>query len=68
MSEADIPGPKEWDTYRTKCGRGRVEYHEEWSPSLPWASYWDGTAGRHFATLDAARWYFQEKYRTPLLT
>lgn len=49
------------DTYRTKCGRGRVSYHPEWSPSQPWASYIDGTAGRHFPGLLEAQAYFIKK-------
>lgn len=49
------------DTYRTKCGRGRVSYHPEWSPSQPWVTYIDGTAGRHVVDLPAAYAYFKSK-------
>lgn len=49
------------DTYRTKCGRGRTTYHPEWSESQPWATYIDGTAGRHVVDLPAAHAYFESK-------
>jgi len=51
--------PKSFDTYRTSCGRGRVSYRPDWSLERPWASYLDGTAGRHFAGLDEARAHYQ---------
>lgn len=54
--------PQEFDTYRTKCGRGRVTYRSEWSPSMPWVTYWDGTAGRHFSTFDEVFRYFKERH------
>ena len=54
-------------TYRTKCGRGRITYQADWSPSMPWASYWDGTAGRHFVTVPAASEYFYETHRAVLI-
>lgn len=44
--------------YRTECGHGRASYHPEWSKSHPYATYRDGTAGRHFATLEACAQYF----------
>jgi hypothetical protein len=59
--KADPNKPVEYDTYRTTCGRGRVTYRADWSPSRPWASYINGTAGQHFTTLDEARTYFNLK-------
>lgn len=41
----------EWDTYRSDCGQARLTFHSEWSKSIPWVSYINGTAGRHFETL-----------------
>lgn len=49
---------------RSKCGGARLSYHPEWSPEQPWASYKNGTAGRHFATLDLGiRQLTQDGYR-----
>jgi hypothetical protein len=53
--------PKLLDTYRTKCKKGRVTYHPEWSNTQPWVSYINGTAGLHFASIDDARLYFKTK-------
>lgn len=50
--------PKQFDTHRTACGRGRVSYRPDWSAQRPWASYLDGTAGRHFTDLDEARAHY----------
>ena len=47
-----------WTTYRTTKYSGRITYHPEWDKMQPWASYINGTAGRHFATVEAARIYF----------
>lgn len=47
-----MPEYKSGDTVRSKCGRARLSYHPEWSEMLPWASYKNGTAGRHFGTLE----------------
>lgn len=43
------------DTYRSahKIGGARLTYQPNWSPSQPWASFINGTAGRHFPTLQA---------------
>jgi hypothetical protein len=60
-SQQQLPGPQPWDTYRTKCSRGRATYHPEWSESLPWALYVNGTATVHRGSLDAARAYFRER-------
>ncbi len=38
-------------TVRSTCGGARLTYHPDWSKEQPWASYKNGTAGRHFATL-----------------
>lgn len=57
---------KPWDTYRTKCGNGRITYHPEWSPEKPWASYWRGLAGLHFATVSEADMYFLRAHNTEL--
>ena len=53
--------PESWTTYRTTNKAGRITYHPEWSASQPWASYINGTAGRHFTTVEAARIYFTSK-------
>jgi hypothetical protein len=55
-----------WTTYRTACGRGRITYNAGWSPSQPWASYWNGTAGRHFPNIPAAVRYFKERHNAEL--
>lgn len=39
-------------TVRTKCGHARLTYNPDWSPSRPWCSYKNGTAGRQFASLE----------------
>jgi len=57
---------KPWTTIRTRCGRGRITYHPEWSPSQPWASYWLGSAGRHFVSTNAADHYFHYMRQTRL--
>lgn len=56
--------PKEWTTYRTACGRGRAEYHAEWSQAQPWATYIDGSAGQHFADLADVAQYFAGRKMT----
>lgn len=38
-------------TLRSNCGRARLTYHPEWDATLPWVSYKNGTAGRHFGSL-----------------
>jgi hypothetical protein len=48
-------------TFRSKCSRARIAYHPEWDRSQPWASYIDGTAGRHFATPFDALPYFASR-------
>lgn len=57
----DVPGPKEHDTYRTECGRGRTTYRAEWDEKQPWTTYIDGTAGRHFADLTQAAQHFASR-------
>lgn len=57
---------KEYTTIRTVCGRGRITYHKDWSPSQPWVSYWDGTAGRHFKNASDADNYFKDRFKTCL--
>lgn len=57
-----------WDTYITQCGAGRISYHPDWSPSMPWASYWGGTAGRHFSSVAAASEYFRTRFGATLET
>jgi hypothetical protein len=52
---------KPYTTYRTENGKGRITYHPEWDSKQPWASYWEGTAGRHFESVDQARSYFVNK-------
>lgn len=49
----------EYITFRTVCGRGRVTNHPEWSSTLPWVSYIDGTAGKQFRDLYDAAQYFR---------
>ena len=53
--------PQPGDNHRTLCGRGRASYHPEWSESMPWATYINGTAGRHVASLQDAYSYFKSK-------
>jgi hypothetical protein len=48
-------------TYRTECNIGRASYHPEWSKSMPWALYLNGTATRHAESLQEARDYFAAK-------
>lgn len=47
--------------FRTDCGHGRVAYRPDWDKSQPYATYIDGTAGRHFASLEACAQYFAAK-------
>jgi len=42
---------KPGDNLRSECGNARLSFHSEWSPSLPWASYIRGSAGRHYRSL-----------------
>lgn len=44
--------------WRTVCGHGRAHYRPDWSLSKPYVTYRDGTAGRHFATLQECADYF----------
>lgn len=53
-------------TARTADGQGRVAYRPDWSESQPWVSYWNGTAGQHFETLEQARAYFVRHHRAGL--
>lgn len=52
---------KNGDTYRTKCGRGRVTYDDKFYRSKPWGAFVDGTAVIAFHTLDEARVWFKKK-------
>lgn len=56
--EAD-KGYKLGTTVRSKCQRYRTTYQPDWSASLPWVTYRNGTAGRHFVTLDEAKAYLK---------
>ena len=40
---------------RTKCGRGRITYRPDWSPSYPWLGYRNGTVGACYASPEAAK-------------
>jgi hypothetical protein len=66
-SITDTIQPLLGETHRTACGVGRVSYHPEWSTIAPWVTYWDGAAGRHFATLQQAAAYFSEKRHARLV-
>ena len=48
-------------TVRTECGHGRAVYRPDWDKDQPWATYTDGTADRHVATLESVRQYFAAK-------
>ena len=56
-----MSGPKNGDTYRTKCGQGRVTYDDKFYRSKPWGVYLRGTAVIAFETLDQARNWFHNK-------
>lgn len=45
-------------SWRTECGHGRVAYRPDWSVAEPYVTYRDGTAGRHFANLEACAQLF----------
>lgn len=62
LNEEEQITPTSWNTYRTVCGSGRITAHPEWSSEKPWASYWYGSAGPHFETLQEAQLYFVQKY------
>lgn len=49
-------------TFRSECGRHRVTYRPDFSASLPWASYIDGTAGQHYYSLIAAEQRMRQDY------
>ncbi len=51
----------DWQTFRTTNGNARITYHPDWDSNQPWASYINGTAGRHFATPEDAKLYFRSK-------
>lgn len=57
---------REWTTHLTVCRQGRITYRAEWSPSRPWASYWLGTAGAHFASVEQAAEYFKRVRKAKL--
>jgi hypothetical protein len=48
-------------TFYSKCKRVRIVFNPDWDRSQPWASYTDGTAGRHFATPHDALSYFASR-------
>lgn len=48
-------------TVRSKCGKGRISYQPDWSPSLPWATIFRGTAGAHFYSFRIAQRRLEEK-------
>lgn len=52
-------GRKLGETVRSKCQRYRTTYHPDWSETLPWVTYRNGTAGRHFASLSEAKTYLK---------
>lgn len=41
-----------------RCGNWRIKFDPEWSPSKPYATFREGTAGVRFATVEAAISYF----------
>jgi hypothetical protein len=47
--------PKEGDTYRTECKRGRATYRPDWGSERPWVVYVDGTAMAHAVSLQGAK-------------
>jgi hypothetical protein len=53
---------KEGDTFWTECGRGRVSYHPDWAPGLPWCVYVDGTAWIAKGSLQAAMDYLRQRW------
>jgi len=56
-----------WETYKSTDGRARVTYHPEWDSQQPWASYLNGTAGRHFTTLELAVLYFRTVHKIEII-
>lgn len=54
----DDDTPATGTNWRTQCGHGRASYHPEWSAERPYATYRDGVAGQHFASLEACAQYF----------
>ena len=46
--------PVQGQDLRSTCGRARVHYDPAWSPSRPFLTFADGTAGARFTTLDGA--------------
>ena len=56
--------PIPWGTIRYKDKKGntaRITYNPEWSVNKPWASYVNGTAGRHFENEHQADAHFKER-------
>lgn len=51
----DYPIGTNW---RWEHGKIRISYRPDWSESMPFVSYFRGTAGRHFTSLQAAAQYF----------
>jgi hypothetical protein len=50
-------------TIRTVDGRGRAEYDPQWSPSLPWIVFYDGTQLINKASPEAVKSYFRDRFR-----
>lgn len=40
------------DTYRSRNGAARLSFHPEWDKECPWVGYINGTAGRHYHSLE----------------
>jgi len=52
---------KKGQSITAKNGKLRIKYDPEWSPSMPFCTYENGTAGRSFGSLTAATNYFSNK-------
>lgn len=50
----DPENPKQGDTYRTRCGAGRITYNPEFYRSRAWSTFYKGTACHAFTTFAAA--------------
>lgn len=39
------------ESWRTRCGSGRVAYRPDWDAAKPYATYYRGTAGAHASSM-----------------
>jgi hypothetical protein len=59
---SDPPQYEIGQSQRSNCGHARATYRPDWSPELPWVTYTNGTARRHFGSLRGALFYLERDW------